>query len=330
MDSAGILRDLGVRGIGFAAAAAALCASLAISATVDSPETWSGGDTAGWDCRDQVSGAPLGAALNTVDASLRWEFGDQYFKFPPEDWLVKADAGSSGGTLVGDYVAAGVKAIAFRLRCDLAVKVWVSFHNENTGRTWRYRVPGIVADRWQTVIAPTDLDFLKEMDGVSDPDAFAADLANVTWVGVEVVRNGSLDAQEVRLDDFELLTVGKEYKEWIEQFEESDWASRRPSDDLDGDGSDNYGEWVAGTSAGNAAEQFNVVVEQEESASGGIRLRWASEEGRKYRVWRSTDLRNGFEPISSLIDADIPENIFEDTGAAGEGPYFYKVEVVQE
>ena len=63
-----------------------------------------------------------------------------------------------------------------------------------------------------------------------------------------------------------------------------------------------------------------------DTAAGGLRLIWNSYWGDRYIVYRTTDLRQPFEPIAT-VDATYPENTFVDPNPPAGGA-FYKIGVL--
>ena len=107
----------------------------------------------------------------------------------------------------------------------------------------------------------------------------------------------------------------------IEQFGSVDSS---PSDDPDGDGSDNVSEYIAGTDPNDAASTLSIDGFWVDEA--GSHLTWKSVEGRAYRVQLSTTLTtNAFLPISAPLI--YPLNRFTDTVERAEATLFYRLEV---
>jgi parallel beta-helix repeat protein len=97
--------------------------------------------------------------------------------------------------------------------------------------------------------------------------------------------------------------------------------------DSDGDGLNNWQEWLAGTNPTNAASalrlQLTVVL------PAGVTLTWASVTNRTYFVQRATSLVP--PPGFSLLQTNIPglpgTTSFTDTNPPAPGPAFYRVGV---
>jgi len=97
--------------------------------------------------------------------------------------------------------------------------------------------------------------------------------------------------------------------------------------DLDGDGFLNLFERVAGTDPTNG--DAHLRVESIHRLPGGKTvIEWPSEFGKRYDLYRTSDLISGpFEPVASGLVATPPMNTTGDTPAAGEVPYYYSVVV---
>jgi len=88
-------------------------------------------------------------------------------------------------------------------------------------------------------------------------------------------------------------------------------------------------EYLAGTDPKDVDSVFKAKGERTK-VKVGIELKWASVYiGQKFEVWRCTDLMKGFQLLQGGIMATPPENTYEDVTATGEGPYYYKVKIVQ-
>ena len=58
-------------------------------------------------------------------------------------------------------------------------------------------------------------------------------------------------------------------------------------------------------------------------------VRWQSIDGKRYNLLRTSDLRSGFSPIATGIDATAPENTFTDLTAPASQPSYYRVELAE-
>lgn len=99
--------------------------------------------------------------------------------------------------------------------------------------------------------------------------------------------------------------------------------------DNDGDGLDNFGEWVAGTHPTNGTSVFrftNVV----QNVGVGMVLRWSSESNRYYTVKLSTNLQSDpfNDVLTNRMPANPPVNVYTD-GVERMGA-FYQVTVTNQ
>ena len=325
---------LAIRAAG-ATMVAGLLALPSPAATLDSPERWDAGTAAGWMRHDLINES-VDPSLTVENGSLKLVFARQSISLPPEEYVLEAGTNSSSGKFSGDYLRAGVTAISFRLYCECPAEVSALLWSERTHRLWRYSVPGIRTGEWMSVSVPIALARLKSVNGVEGALQFEEDLQDVSRVGVAIRRYGSLQSQVYRLDDFALSGTGSGFSAWMAQFARPPQygegaCNSLPEGDLDGDGVCNADEWISGTSAGDESDFFALTVENRESASapGGrsVVLKWKAAPGRRYSVWRATEINGGFTRIRDQIDATPPLNEFEDLTATNREFYLYRSEV---
>jgi hypothetical protein len=98
-------------------------------------------------------------------------------------------------------------------------------------------------------------------------------------------------------------------------------------EDVDRDGMDNHGEWVAGTDPTNAFSRlmlFNPV----KAAEAGMVVRWSSESNRFYTLKLSTNLT--LDPFTAILSnrmpATPPVNMHTDA-VERSGGVFYRIAV---
>ena len=99
--------------------------------------------------------------------------------------------------------------------------------------------------------------------------------------------------------------------------------------DLDGDGLNNWQEWVSGTDPRNPASVLRMLSPSNNAS--GIALSWEGVSGKTYYLQRSTNLwlLPAFSSIQSNIVGQAGTTSFTDTNAPNSGPYFYRVGVQQ-
>lgn len=311
-----------------AALAGLLLVAMAEAAMVGAPESWSNAVAAGWACRDLVNEKPA-AGFACVTGAVQVTFAKQTMSMPPEEYLLLADGSASGGAFVGDYLAAGVLEVSFRVFCQQPEQVRLLLAGAASGRVWQYVAPGVATGQWTTVRVPLDPGVLRNLNRQELPSGFEQDLRSVGWIGVAIQRADSLSAQSCLVSDF-ALNGQPQFGTWMEQFADPAGAgqgnhNRLPTGDLDGDGAGNYAEWLAGTSAADAGACLQIRAGGKEGGQGGFTLKWDSVEGRTYSVWRATDLRGEFTQVSPELDARPPENTFTDPATNGSGAVFYQI-----
>jgi dextranase len=96
--------------------------------------------------------------------------------------------------------------------------------------------------------------------------------------------------------------------------------------DPDGDGLNNYGEFVAGTNPRNAGSALRIldIVRQ---ADGSRLITWSSVAGKSYRVAATADLTSPYAPLSGIITATGTTTNYTDSSAPATRCY-YRVQVL--
>jgi hypothetical protein len=103
--------------------------------------------------------------------------------------------------------------------------------------------------------------------------------------------------------------------------------------DYDGDGMNNWQEYLAGTNPTNAASTFKIISGQMISGTQFV-LRWTSVSNRLYDISRSTNLNLGagaFVPLpnGTNLTGAPPRNTWTDSVSGSATPAFYRVKVHQ-
>ena len=110
---------------------------------------------------------------------------------------------------------------------------------------------------------------------------------------------------------------------WSQQY----GLSTDGSVDSDGDGMNNWQEWIAGVIPTNAASVLRL--NSPTNAGPGLNVSWQSVNTRTYYLQRSTNLlaSPAFTSIQSNLAGSAVTTTFTDTSATNGGPYFFRVGV---
>jgi len=112
---------------------------------------------------------------------------------------------------------------------------------------------------------------------------------------------------------------------WEQQYWGANGASHNRYTDGDGDGFNDYAEFIAGTNPTLPGSHLRVTTYSVQ-ANGMVLLQWPSVVGRIYQVQGSTDFVN-WTPLSSWIQAAAGMTSFSPTNPATGPPRFYRIEV---
>jgi hypothetical protein len=114
---------------------------------------------------------------------------------------------------------------------------------------------------------------------------------------------------------------------WLQQY---GWPTDGSVDllDYDGDGMNNWQEWVAGTNATNAPSVLTMLTPT--GSVSGVTVSWQSVTDRSYWLERATNFTSSpfFRTVRSNIFGQSGTTTYTDTKATNAGPFFYRVGVV--
>lgn len=117
---------------------------------------------------------------------------------------------------------------------------------------------------------------------------------------------------------------------WLEQYG-LPINTNTDSADPDGDGMNNYQEWIAGTNPTNALSVLSMLPPVATNNPSGLMVSWESVNNRTYFLQSSTNL--GMQPAFSTIQSNLVgqdgTTSYTDTNALGRGPFFYRVGIQQ-
>jgi hypothetical protein len=98
--------------------------------------------------------------------------------------------------------------------------------------------------------------------------------------------------------------------------------------DSDGDGMNNWQEWIAGTDPTDPTSLLKLMAQTVTNNATNISLTWQSVTNRTYFIQRTTDLiGEPFSILASNVLGQAGTTSFTDTNAVGAGPLFYRIGV---
>jgi hypothetical protein len=97
-------------------------------------------------------------------------------------------------------------------------------------------------------------------------------------------------------------------------------------DDTDGDGMNNWQEWVTNTDPTNSLSYLHMLAPDATNNAAGVTIHWQSA-GIRYFLQRSTNLAGPFDTFATNFFAGVGIAAYRDASATNGGPYFYRVGV---
>jgi hypothetical protein len=289
-------------------AATLTLAALNGSAMIELSDSWSETSLSGW------TGDAYGVTLSNPGGCLNIGFARQSF---PESVAARCNKAID--------VAGTVTNIAFRLRAEEYVPsaVRVTFETA-AGRTWALNLNGVTVGEWVAFSVPVEFGAGWSFGPCSTRAAFDADRMDIAAVGLYVRRNGSCDAQNVRLDDFEVLgeSAGPGGNDLDADGLPNEWEARYGLDmndaadaaeDADEDGMSNMAEFLAGTNPTDKDSALRIAAMT--SGTGTISLTCVAGPNVMQELQWTDSLMNPWETVATFtpdaeishIDVDAPE-----------------------
>jgi hypothetical protein len=145
------------------------------------------------------------------------------------------------------------------------------------------------------------------------------------WAATDLEGNSRISGSAVDIGAYEFQQSGSVIPlAWLQQY-------GLPSDgsvdyvDTDGDGMNNWQEWVCGTNPTNALSCLRLVSAV--PTSSNVTVTWQSVAGINYFLERTTNLVTPFTLVASNIVGQASTTSSADTNASGARPFFYRVGV---
>jgi hypothetical protein len=119
-----------------------------------------------------------------------------------------------------------------------------------------------------------------------------------------------------------------DYFTWLQSYGLSTYAQALYADS-DGDGMNNWQEWIAGTDPTNASSVLKMLAPARTTNPPGLVATWQSVNTRTYYLQSSTNLaaQPAFSTIQSNIVGQTARTSYTDITATNAGPCFYRVGV---
>lgn len=243
----------------------------------------------------------------------------------------------AGGSLVGNYVGAGVEGVSFVVECTGPAVPVVAWIKTKSGRYWYNSGARTspVASVTNRLALGLDSGWTRaEAGSVSLAALWPGELETVTALGFNIGQEGvasqSVLVKDVRLYGEGFMTevaivsrVREHFGENVTAVEELSVALQEK--DSDADGVTDLEDVIAGREVKFLAE----VKRAGAALQRGVLLRWPCVKGHKYTVERADggglSDEDDFSPIHTVVAPHSEYLEYEDVGATGVGLYHYRV-----
>ncbi len=272
--------------------------------------------------------------LAVVDQSLRWSCTSQSIPIP-RIGVINANGTSSAGHFVGNYVNSAITDASFDVkRIGVSSDGLLRFSSTN-GHLWYCSFPAPSQDGvWEHREIPMTYSEEWKCDDITNnfAQSFEIDRTQVKEIGIQSLALGTA-SQELKIDNFKVLgpwekgplTTDEMPLYWLTENGIPAQAGQAGLD-KDGDGFNNFAEYMAGTDPSDANSQFKISITV--GADGKPVLTWTRANYRSYTVFKSSDLSvtDSFVTANGAIQAVGQQNQMT-VGDQTDGPGFYRVKV---
>jgi hypothetical protein len=157
-----------------------------------------------------------------------------------------------------------------------------------------------------------------------DEQSSSSDALHPTAGSFQPLRGHALRLAGEHESDAALL----DYFTWLQSYGSSTYAGALYADS-DGNGMNNWQDWVAGLNPTNALSVLKMVAAAPTNNPPGVVVTWQSVNTRTYYLQSSTNLaaQPAFSTVKSNIVGQTSTTSYTDTTATNVGPHFYRVGV---